>query len=320
MNLIISSSQNPYINLATEEFLLKRSNEDYIFLYINQPCIVVGKHQIAQKEINSKYAFDNNILIARRISGGGAVYHDPGNLNISFIKSISLPEDVSYKKIAQPIFDFLESIGITFLSSEKNDLLFEGRKISGSAMHIFKNRILAHCTLLVSSNLTNLSNALKGNPERYTDKSIGSRRAKVINLSAIDKKIEIDHLESSFAKFLFKKSICTASLIIPETICEVIHESAVNKYSTNDWIYGYSPRYTYTSVLTDKTKSETFSLEVEKGIIVNTIFNSGDEVYSDIRLIVKELNGLRHNFIDTYQFLNSKSNSHLSQKLLDALF
>ena len=320
MNLLISSSRNPYINLATEEFLLKQSNEDHIFLYINQPCVVVGKHQIAQKEINSKYANDNNILIARRISGGGAVYHDPGNLNISFIKSISSPEDVSYKKIAQPIFDFLESIGITFLSSEKNDLLFEGRKISGSAMHIFKDRILAHCTLLVNSDLTHLSKSLRGNPERYTDKSIGSRRAKVMNLSAIDKKIEIDLLESSFGKFLFQKSICTTSLAIPDSFNEVIHELAANKYSTNDWIYGYSPRYIYTSVLTDQINSEIFIIEVEKGIIVNANINSVDEVNLDMILIVKELIGLKHNFIELNQFLNSKSDSLLSQKLLDALF
>ena len=106
MNLLISSSQDPYWNLATEEYLLKNSFEDYLFLYINNPCVVVGKHQIAQKEVNAPFILANNILVARRLSGGGAVYHDKGNLNFSFIQSVGISESISYKIITEFIFLF----------------------------------------------------------------------------------------------------------------------------------------------------------------------------------------------------------------------
>jgi len=137
MNLLISSSTDPYHNLATEEFLLKNSGEDFIYLYVNRPCVVVGKHQNAQKEIDSNFAYNNNILLARRLSGGGAVYHDEGNLNFSFIRSVSFGENISYQSIPQFLFTFLKQLIPSISLSERNDFLLDGNKISGSAMHVY---------------------------------------------------------------------------------------------------------------------------------------------------------------------------------------
>ena len=128
MNLLISSSLNPYWNLATEEYLLKNYTEDFIFLYINQPCVVVGKHQNAQKEINSKYINNNNILVARRLSGGGSVYHDEGNLNFSFIQSVTTGENISYQSLTNSVYQFFKILNSDITLSNRNDYLLKGKK------------------------------------------------------------------------------------------------------------------------------------------------------------------------------------------------
>ena len=206
MKLLISSSSDPYYNLAAEEYLLKFCKEDFLFLYINQPCVVVGKHQIALKEINSQFILENKILIARRLSGGGSVYHDEGNLNFSFISSIPQGENISFQTISKPIIRFLVNSGLDVEISDRNDIISNGKKVSGSAMHIYKNRVLAHATLLIDSNLTNLSGALKGNPDRFTDKSINSKRSEVMNLSEIDNRLNSRIVLSELVKFLANES------------------------------------------------------------------------------------------------------------------
>lgn len=296
MNLLISSSSDPYINLATEEFLLKNCTDNFLFLYINQPCVVVGKHQIAQKEINSKYTFDNNIQIARRLSGGGAVYHDHGNLNFSFVQSVLPNETISYKNITIPIFKFLLQTGTDLVMSERNDIMAKGKKISGSAMHIFKNRVLAHGTLLIDSNLTNLSKSLKGKPEKYSDKSIPSRRSKVINLTEVNHSIGMDSLLNSLKNYLINENGYIQSSIMTDSSFDMIRELAVNKYSKVDWIYGYSPKYTFsTSIILDGEKIQ-FCIEVEKGIIEKISTESMDYLNSAIVLKLNNLIGLQHNY------------------------
>ena len=296
MNLLISSYSDPYINLATEEFLLKNCFDNFLFLYINQPCVVVGKHQIAQKEINSKYTFDNNILIARRLSGGGAVYHDYGNLNFSFVQSVLPNETISYKNITIPIFNFLLQTGTELVMSDRNDITAKGKKISGSAMHIFKNRVLAHGTLLIDSSLANLSRSLNGKPEKYIDKSIPSRRSKVTNLTEVNHSIRMDSLLNSLKDYLINENGYIQSSIITDSSLVNINELAVNKYSKVDWIYGYSPKYTYSTSITWESEKIQFSIEVEKGIIEKINIDKMVHQNSDIVLKLNSLIGLQHNY------------------------
>ncbi len=318
MNLLISSSTDPYWNLATEEFLLKNTTEDFVFLYINQPTVVVGKHQNAQKEINSRYIYKNKVLVARRLSGGGTVYHDFGNLNFSFIQSLPHGENISYKLITQSVYNFLKQITSAVILSERNDFMLNGKKLSGSAMHIYKKRILAHGTLLISSNLANMSNALKGNLERYTDKSIASKRAEVMNLSSFDKKINIYNLLQRLIDFIKQENTTTTIFALSESSCGSILELVKNKYSTFDWIYGYSPKYTYRNTISYQKKILEYSLDVEKGIIRNIELRDEIDNYNKFKFNI--LKGRQHSIYALNEWLNTQDSTIFDKLLLTSLF
>jgi lipoate---protein ligase len=183
MLCMMSQQNDTYFNLATEEYFLKSADDELFLLYINDPSIVAGKHQNLLGEINMKWARENKITLARRLSGGGTVYQDHGNLNFSFISNCPNLEKINYKRFTYPIVLALKSLGINAEYSGRNDLLIDDRKISGNAMHIYKKRVICHGTLLFNSELKNLSSALKNNPDKYIDKSIKSISSKVVNIS-----------------------------------------------------------------------------------------------------------------------------------------
>jgi lipoate-protein ligase A len=320
MNLLISSSNDPYFNLATEEYLLKNSSEDYVFFYVNKPCVVVGKHQNTLKEINNNYIFHNNVLIARRLSGGGAVYHDEGNLNFSYIQTISLGENISYKIITHSIFNFLQQLVPELTLSERNDFLLNGKKISGSAMHVYKNRVLAHGTLLVDCNLPGLSAALKGNPHRYNDKSIASKRSVVMNLSDTNKKISIDFLLKKFSLPTGEKNPTMCAYSLPDSVLEPIQKLAKSKYSTDEWIYGYSPKYTYQNCFTFHGNIINYTLLVVKGIIEDIIIERKEELDKYIIIKMNNLKGYEHNIFSMNTLLNSVADTDIDQLLYSSLF
>ena len=320
MNLLISSSQDPYWNLATEEYLLKNSFEDYLFLYINNPCVVVGKHQIAQKEVNAPFILANNILVARRLSGGGAVYHDKGNLNFSFIQSVGISESISYKIITEFIFLFLQQLVPELSLSERNDFMLEGKKISGSAMHVYKNRVLAHGTLLIDCNLTNLSLSLKANLAIYTDKSIASKRSSVMNLSAASTKINIDYILANLPNFYGKENLKIDSCNLPESAITPIMDLVQTKYSTEEWIFGYSPRYLYQHHIVFNNSEISYKLEVAKGIIEEVLVESEDSIAKNILLEIKRLQGQKHNIYAIKKLITSKKSSDFNNILYASLF
>lgn len=319
MNLLISQSSDPFWNLSTEEYLLKNSDEDFIFLYVNKPCVVVGKHQNTQKEINSHFLYDNNILISRRLSGGGAVFHDEGNLNFSFIQSVTFGETISYKNITHPIITFLKQLLPSISLTERNDFLLDGRKISGSAMHVFKNRVMAHCTLLIDCNLSNLSASLKGNPGRYKDKSIASVRSNVTNLSKVIENISVKSLITSFSDHLQREYLNINIVSLPKTSYTLISNLVSNKYSTPKWIFDYSPKYTYTSSILYNKKIIKYSLDVEKGIIERLIIKSNGELNQYISLKLKSLEGKHHNIISLSEWLKTPHFAPLDQLILNSL-
>jgi len=320
MNLLISSSLDPYWNLATEEYLLKNSFEDYLFLYVNKPCVVVGKHQIAQKEVNAPFVLANNILVARRLSGGGAVYHDKGNLNFSFIQSVAISESISYKIITEFIFLFLKQLVPELSLSERNDFMLEGKKISGSAMHVYKNRVLAHGTLLIDCNLTNLSLSLKANLARYTDKSIASKRSSVMNLSAASTKINIDYILANLPSFSGKENLKIDSCNLPESAIAPIMDLVQTKYSTEEWIFGYSPRYLYQHHISFNNSEISYKLEVAKGIIEQVSVESEDLTAKNILLEIKRLQGQKHNIYALKKLINSKKSRDFNNILYASLF
>ena len=172
MLILDSPSTDPHFNLAAEEYLLKETDRDYAFFYINGPSIIIGKHQNAWAEINLPWTRKNNIPVVRRISGGGTVWHDEGNLNFSFVLTGEEGKLVNFREYAAPVLDFLVKLGIPAEFGKRNEIMVEGLKISGNAEHVFRKRVLHHGTLLFSSDLSQLKDALDTDPEEYQDKSI----------------------------------------------------------------------------------------------------------------------------------------------------
>ncbi len=243
MRIILSQKSDPYQNLASEEYLLKNYTEDIFLLYINSKSIIVGKHQNSFSEINYKFVTENNIPVIRRLSGGGTVFHDPGNINFCFITSGAKGELVNFKKYTTPIVEFLKSIGINAHLGGRHDILIDGCKISGNASHVFKSRVMHHGTLLFNSKLGSLTQALKNDPLKFKDKSVKSVRSKVTNVH--------DHLNTAMDVQVFVKQLY--NYIVDNHSCEAhtltksdyekINELVNLKFNTWDWNFGYSPKF-----------------------------------------------------------------------------
>ena len=154
MKFLSLLTKNPYYNLAVEEYLFKTSDDSVIMLWQNEPTVVIGKNQNAFAELNLDYVREKGINIARRITGGGAVYHDEGNVNFSFIAKNSETNELDFKSYTEPIIEALSKIGVKAMLSGRNDILVEDRKISGNAQYNADGRVLHHGTLLFSADFS----------------------------------------------------------------------------------------------------------------------------------------------------------------------
>ena len=175
-----------YFNLAVEEYLLKQTQGDYFVIWQSEPSVVMGKNQSVRAEVNEDYRIEKGIRLARRFSGGGAVYHDKGNINLTFIETTSQP---LFEDYLQRIVGFLETMGVTAYTDERLGIYLDGKKISGSAQCIHKNRVMYHCTLLFSTDLDALNAALNGDPGvesrlpgSRTMRAVPSVRSEVANI------------------------------------------------------------------------------------------------------------------------------------------
>jgi lipoate-protein ligase A len=259
---------DPYFNIASEEYLLKNFSDDIFMLYQNEPSIIVGKHQNAFAEVNYWFSKKNGITVVRRLSGGGTVFHDMGNLNFTFIQNGKEGSLIDFKRFTEPILQVLRNLGVPADRSGRNDLIIEGLKFSGNAEHVYKNRTLHHGTLLFSSKLDSLGEALRVNPDHYQDKAVKSVRSRVTNIT--------DHLPIPLSLSEFRETIVNhAYSILPKVTpyqfstsdVTQIEKLVTEKYATWDWNYGYSPRFIVQKNGTVNKNPVLIILEIEKGII-----------------------------------------------------
>lgn len=271
---------DPYWNLAAEEYLLKHFSEPVFRLWRNGNSIIIGHYQNAYAEIDINYVREHNIKVVRRLTGGGAVFHDLGNLNFTFIENRKAGEDASamFRRFTAPIIEALNNIGVKGYLEGRNDLLIDGKKFSGNAICIHNGRTLQHGTLLYNASMNNLAGALKSRPEKFIGKAVQSNRSRVTNISEhlLPDKFPENHNLSDISGFrdYLEEFICSRyPNITPYTFTEEdkkeIEKLKQEKYSLEKWNFGTSLSYSYSKVSKLQGGIVELYMNVEKGVVAN---------------------------------------------------
>lgn len=238
---------DPTLNLAMEEYVLKHlpAEESYFLFYINRPSIIVGKNQNTIEEVNKEYIDKNNIDVVRRISGGGAVYHDTGNLNFSFITDDDGNSFHNFKKFTMPIVQALQSLGVNAEMTGRNDIQVGEAKISGNAMVKVKNRMFSHGTLMLNCELDEVQNALKVNPAKIKSKGVKSVRKRVANIDEfLEEPLDINEFKQIILKTIFGENE-VEEYVLTDDDWTKIKQLSDEKYRTWEWNYGKNPKYNF---------------------------------------------------------------------------
>ncbi|MGE1114838.1 lipoate--protein ligase [Priestia megaterium] len=297
--LFIDNQKNydPRINLAIEEYALKHLdiNETYLLFYINEPSIIIGKNQNTIEEINTKYVEDQQIHVVRRLSGGGAVYHDKGNLNFSFITKDDGNSFHNFKKFTEPVVEALKKLGVNAELSGRNDLMAEGRKISGNAQFSTKGRMFSHGTLLFDSEIENVVSALKVKKDKIESKGIKSIRNRVANISEfLEQKVTVEEFREMLLRYIFDGEENITEYKLTEKDWETIHQISKERYQSWDWNYGKSPKFNLQHSHRFPVGQIDVRLEVNKGKIdACTIYGDFFGV-GDVEEVQEKLTGVRY--------------------------
>jgi lipoate---protein ligase len=269
------SVYDPRINLAIEEYLLKSVPDlkEILLFYINEPSIIVGRHQNTLEEINRDYVEHNHIHVVRRLSGGGSVYHDHGNLNYSFITRGGKEDALNFKKFTAPVIHALNELGVPAELSGRNDIVADGRKISGNAMYSTAEGIFCHGTLLLDTDLTRLSGALNVKPGKIISKGIQSVRSRVANISEFLKTpMDIESFRQYLLKSIFSGSSDIPQYRLSELDWQRIHTLSRERYQTWEWNYGQSPAFNIQKVQRFPFGEIDARMDVEDGLIRSVHF------------------------------------------------
>jgi lipoate-protein ligase A len=260
---------DPRINLAIEEHLLRslKTETDILLFYINEPSIIVGRNQNVFEEINYEYAETHAIHVIRRLSGGGTVYHDLGNLNFSFINNTGKENLLNFKKFTAPVVKALQQMGIPAQLGTRFDILVNGRKISGNAQYNVGNRMVSHGTLLYNSDLEKVNESLRVNIDHIQSKSIKSVRSQVSNIC--------EFLENPGDIFSFRDQLMTSILedtgssqyVLNSQDWETIHQLSQSRYHTWEWNYGRSPEFEIKKKLTIDGGDLELKIIVANGLV-----------------------------------------------------
>lgn len=287
---------DPSINLAMEEYILQNLIDDSYFLfYVNEPSIIIGKNQNTYAEINKKYVDDNNIHVVRRISGGGAVYHDLGNLNFSFVTDADEDSFHNFKKFTQPIVEALNEMGVKAELTGRNDIQVGERKISGNAMFQKKGRMFSHGTLMFNSNIEEVVRSLSVNEEKLISKGIKSVRSRVANISEfLGEELSMEAFKVDILNHIFEGNI--QEYVLTDADWEQIMKLSNDKYRTYEWNYGKNPQYNYEVKEKFAGGLVEIKLEVKKGIIEDARVYGDFFGVGEVSDVTERLIGKRHDY------------------------
>lgn len=276
MIFVPNENNDPRVNLAIETFLLQEMplDEPILLFYINEPSIIIGRNQNTIEEINKEYVEEHGIHVVRRLSGGGAVYHDLGNLNFSFI----MPDDGDsfrdFEKLTMPIVEALQEMGVKGAHLKgRNDLVIDDMKFSGNAMYATNGRMFAHGTIMFDSDINEVVNALKVKKDKIESKGIKSIRSRVTNIKPFLPEDKQGMTTEEFRDEILLKIFGVDSIDQVKTYqltdddWKKINEISDNMYRNWDWNYGRSPEFELQRQKRFPIGSIEFRMNVENGKI-----------------------------------------------------
>lgn len=315
---------DPRINLALEEYALKQlpRDQDYLLFYINEPSIIIGKNQNTAEEINADYVEENGIHVVRRLSGGGAVYHDLGNLNFSFITADDGRSFQNFRKFTEPVVQALHNLRVEAHLTGRNDLQIGERKISGNAQYSTKGRMFSHGTLLFDSEVEHIVSALKVNEEKIRSKGIKSIRSRVANISEfLPQPMTIEQFRQSLLESIFGgKSIPEYTLTDEDW--KQVNELSAARYGNWDWNYGKSPKSNFRqSRRFENVGTVEVRLDIEKGRIRQAKLYGDFFGQNEVSELEAALSGIPYDKESVSRVLNEKgASSYIGNLDTSALF
>lgn len=301
------NNYDPRINLAIEEHLVRNVNlgSDILLFYINGPSIIIGRNQNTLEEINYPYVEQHQIIVVRRLSGGGAVYHDKGNLNFSFINSNGKEYLHNFKKFTAPVVKVLNEIGVAAELNGRNDIVIEERKVSGNAQYAIGTKLVSHGTLLYNSNLSMVSEALNVKTDKIESKGIKSVRSRVANIG--------EYLNEPMDILTFRERVKEGILSeanngeykLTKEDWEEINKISKDRYQQWDWNFGRSPKFNI-----QKTQRFPFGqidarIEVHNGLIDNIKFFGDFLGLRDVGDVESKLAGVRYDKLHLQEALEN---------------
>ncbi|HKI44776.1 MAG TPA: lipoate--protein ligase [Balneolales bacterium] len=292
---------DPRINLAIEEYALRNlfPDDDLFLFYINRPSIIIGRNQNTLEEINYDYVRKKGITVVRRISGGGAVYHDQGNLNFSFIKPYSPSRLNNFLEFTQPIIEVLRDLGIPAELSGRNDLVVDGLKISGNAQHSTKSRMFSHGTLLFDSDLNEVVESLNVKMTKIKSKGMKSIRSRVSNISRFLKRpIDIQQLRDRIKEAIFQGSGSHVNYHLTEDDWQRVRELSNIKYANWNWNFGNSPTFNVRRSHRFDIGEVDLRIDVEKGHVQDLKIYGDFLGKNDVSILEKAVIGRRYDADD----------------------
>jgi lipoate-protein ligase A len=303
---------DPRVNLAIEEHFLRNFyvTEDLLLFYVNEPSIIIGRNQNALEEINLDYVQKNEIQVVRRLSGGGAVYHDLGNLNFSFITDNGREYINNYKYATAPIIKSLHLMGVRAELGQRSDIVVDGRKISGNAQYLTGKRLLGHGTLLFNSDLSKVTEALQVKKNGISSKGIRSVRCRVANITEfLSQPMHMDSFRLHLLKSIAKDSKQLKIYRLSDSDWEEIQKIKRDRYNTWEWNYGRSPDFNLHRIKRFASGEIEIRINVKSGFISEINFTGNFVRTTDMSELEEHLKGIRY---EKYQLLQALEDLDIS--------
>ncbi len=300
MNVFYTNTTDPTYNLALEEYLFKNSSDSYFFLWQNNNAVIIGKNQVALKEVDSRLADQNNTRIVRRMTGGGAVFHDMGNVNYSYIVNSDDKNDktICFERYTNAVIRYLETLGVAAEFGGRNDILVDGKKISGNAQHIFGGRVLHHGTLLFDADLDYASSVLTPESKKFQSKGVSSVKSRITNIREYLKKdITTDEFISGLLNFILTQQEGQQYNLSEEQKNGAL-QLQKERYSTFGWNLGASPQYDIYETKRFDFATVTISMDVKNGLIADIAITGDFFSTADLSALCNRLIGVEHNKAD----------------------